>query len=204
MRNSLFSDPPLTSIFLTGVICLFFPSQRVNLSFDFPFYGHLLREITVATGGKWTLFLVSVFSAVVITVVVGYTVCAWHFLLYTDCFFIAAGFRRECGKIYEMSLAQEDLYEMEKKKRERSAFWYSVYLWVGWRLYKDISSPNTARKPNNELLLLSLGNYIRRFRVAKGSSGTKPQYKTADNTLPAKQSAWYTTIYSPHLCGIVC
>lgn len=29
-----------------------FPSQRVNLSFDFPFYGHFLREITVATGGK--------------------------------------------------------------------------------------------------------------------------------------------------------
>lgn len=26
--------------------------QRVNLSFDFPFYGHFLREITVATGGK--------------------------------------------------------------------------------------------------------------------------------------------------------
>lgn len=31
---------------------LFFSSQRVNLSFDFPFYGHFLREITVATGGK--------------------------------------------------------------------------------------------------------------------------------------------------------
>lgn len=29
-----------------------FPFQRVNLSFDFPFYGHFLREITVATGGK--------------------------------------------------------------------------------------------------------------------------------------------------------
>ncbi|XP_028283252.1 plexin domain-containing protein 2-like [Parambassis ranga] len=26
-------------------------SERVNLSFDFPFYGHLLKEITVATGG---------------------------------------------------------------------------------------------------------------------------------------------------------
>uniref|UniRef100_A0A8C3ANS6 Plexin domain containing 2a n=1 Tax=Cyclopterus lumpus TaxID=8103 RepID=A0A8C3ANS6_CYCLU len=25
--------------------------QRVNLSFDFPFYGHILKEITVATGG---------------------------------------------------------------------------------------------------------------------------------------------------------
>lgn len=56
-ENSLFSDSSLTSLFLTGVICLFFPSQRVNLSFDFPFYGHFLREITVATGGKWALFL---------------------------------------------------------------------------------------------------------------------------------------------------
>uniref|UniRef100_G1NV93 Plexin domain containing 2 n=1 Tax=Myotis lucifugus TaxID=59463 RepID=G1NV93_MYOLU len=28
-------------------------AARVNLSFDFPFYGHFLREITVATGGKW-------------------------------------------------------------------------------------------------------------------------------------------------------
>ncbi|XP_051809882.1 plexin domain-containing protein 2 [Acanthochromis polyacanthus] len=26
-------------------------AERVNLSFDFPFYGHLLKEITVATGG---------------------------------------------------------------------------------------------------------------------------------------------------------
>ncbi|KAM6919230.1 plexin domain-containing protein 2 [Xenentodon cancila] len=26
-------------------------AQKVNLSFDFPFYGHLLKEITVATGG---------------------------------------------------------------------------------------------------------------------------------------------------------
>lgn len=34
--------------------------QRVNLSFDFPFYGHALKEVTVATGGKalhtWCLF----------------------------------------------------------------------------------------------------------------------------------------------------
>lgn len=30
------------------------PFQRVNLSFDFPFYGHTLREVTVATGGKYT------------------------------------------------------------------------------------------------------------------------------------------------------
>ncbi|XP_014745058.1 PREDICTED: plexin domain-containing protein 2 [Sturnus vulgaris] len=28
-------------------------AARVNLSFDFPFYGHFLREITVATGGEW-------------------------------------------------------------------------------------------------------------------------------------------------------
>lgn len=26
--------------------------QRVNLSFDFPFYGHILKEITVTTGGQ--------------------------------------------------------------------------------------------------------------------------------------------------------
>lgn len=26
--------------------------QRVNLSFDFPFYGHMLREVTVTTGGQ--------------------------------------------------------------------------------------------------------------------------------------------------------
>lgn len=36
-------------IFFSGCCSL----QRVNLSFDFPFYGHFLREITVATGGKW-------------------------------------------------------------------------------------------------------------------------------------------------------
>ncbi|XP_009273533.1 PREDICTED: plexin domain-containing protein 2 [Aptenodytes forsteri] len=31
-------------------------AARVNLSFDFPFYGHFLREITVATGASsWTL-----------------------------------------------------------------------------------------------------------------------------------------------------
>lgn len=43
------------------------------------------------------------------------------FLTVHRLFFIAAGFKRECGKIYEMSLEQEDLYEMEKKKRESSA-----------------------------------------------------------------------------------
>ncbi|XP_068196936.1 plexin domain-containing protein 2-like isoform X2 [Antennarius striatus] len=37
-------------------VCGFLPNthrqaQRVNLSFDFPFYGHALKEITVATGG---------------------------------------------------------------------------------------------------------------------------------------------------------
>lgn len=30
-------------------------AARVNLSFDFPFYGHFLREITVATGVSYTL-----------------------------------------------------------------------------------------------------------------------------------------------------
>lgn len=27
--------------------------QRIVLSFDFPFYGHLLRQVTIATGGEW-------------------------------------------------------------------------------------------------------------------------------------------------------
>lgn len=27
--------------------------QRVALSFDFPFYGHYLRQITIATGGTF-------------------------------------------------------------------------------------------------------------------------------------------------------
>lgn len=29
----------------------FFDFQTVTLTFDFPFYGHLLRNITIATGG---------------------------------------------------------------------------------------------------------------------------------------------------------
>lgn len=32
------------------IACIYF--QRVSLSFDFPFYGHILRDITVATGGQ--------------------------------------------------------------------------------------------------------------------------------------------------------
>lgn len=55
------------SILLTWATYLFFPPQRVNLSFDFPFYGHLLREITVATGGKLEYAL----SLGVISVTVG-------------------------------------------------------------------------------------------------------------------------------------
>lgn len=34
------------------VLTLSHPLQRVVLSFDFPFYGHPLRQITIATGGK--------------------------------------------------------------------------------------------------------------------------------------------------------
>lgn len=34
--------------------------QRIVLSFDFPFYGHLLRQVTIATGGEsgwgWVLW----------------------------------------------------------------------------------------------------------------------------------------------------
>lgn len=125
MRNSLFSDPPLTSIFLTGVICLFFPSQRVNLSFDFPFYGHLLREITVATGGKWTLFLVSVFSLVVITVVVGYTVCAWHFWLYTDCFLLLLDLGGNAVRFMKWVWSRKTFMKW-RRKRERAAHVFLV------------------------------------------------------------------------------
>ncbi|MEQ2168076.1 hypothetical protein GOODEAATRI_010775 [Goodea atripinnis] len=46
-------------------------AARVNLSFDFPFYGHLLREITVATGGK----LEAALSIVVMSVIVGPKIC---------------------------------------------------------------------------------------------------------------------------------
>lgn len=34
------------------MLTLSHPLQRVVLSFDFPFYGHPLRQITIATGGK--------------------------------------------------------------------------------------------------------------------------------------------------------
>lgn len=34
-----------------GLTCLSLP-QRVALSFDFPFYGHYLRQIIIATGGE--------------------------------------------------------------------------------------------------------------------------------------------------------
>ncbi|XP_019751855.1 plexin domain-containing protein 2 [Hippocampus comes] len=37
-----------TSGFLSAARCR---AERVNLSFDFPFYGHTLKEVTVATGG---------------------------------------------------------------------------------------------------------------------------------------------------------
>lgn len=35
-----------------AALTLSHPLQRVVLSFDFPFYGHPLRQITIATGGK--------------------------------------------------------------------------------------------------------------------------------------------------------
>lgn len=35
-------------------VCFYVLSlQRVALSFDFPFYGHYLRQITIATGGTF-------------------------------------------------------------------------------------------------------------------------------------------------------
>ncbi|XP_051944000.1 plexin domain-containing protein 2-like [Hippocampus zosterae] len=39
-----------TSGFLSGTRCR---AERVNLSFDFPFYGHMLKEVTVAPAGKY-------------------------------------------------------------------------------------------------------------------------------------------------------
>lgn len=36
-------------------ICLSFP-QRVALSFDFPFYGHYLRQVIIATGGEFLFY----------------------------------------------------------------------------------------------------------------------------------------------------
>lgn len=45
---------------------MFLCLQRVNLSFDFPFYGHLLKEITVATGGE-SLTSLSVVSVEVVS-----------------------------------------------------------------------------------------------------------------------------------------
>uniref|UniRef100_A0AAR2LTH6 PSI domain-containing protein n=1 Tax=Pygocentrus nattereri TaxID=42514 RepID=A0AAR2LTH6_PYGNA len=44
--ESSLSERPYCSFTLILGLC-----TRVNLSFDFPFYGHFLREITVATGG---------------------------------------------------------------------------------------------------------------------------------------------------------
>lgn len=35
-----------------ALMCLSPPPQRVALSFDFPFYGHYLRQIIIATGGE--------------------------------------------------------------------------------------------------------------------------------------------------------
>lgn len=35
-------------------VCIY-ALQRVALSFDFPFYGHYLRQITIATGGTFLI-----------------------------------------------------------------------------------------------------------------------------------------------------
>ncbi|XP_007447359.1 PREDICTED: plexin domain-containing protein 2 isoform X3 [Lipotes vexillifer] len=54
-RASLGQDPPeprgFTDLLLDDGQDNTTQIERVNLSFDFPFYGHFLREITVATGG---------------------------------------------------------------------------------------------------------------------------------------------------------
>lgn len=44
----------LKCLILSLCVCLYvFFLQRVALSFDFPFYGHYLRQIIVATGGTF-------------------------------------------------------------------------------------------------------------------------------------------------------
>jgi len=40
-------------------------SQRVALSFDFPFYGHNLRQIIVATGGESHFALFDIAAALI-------------------------------------------------------------------------------------------------------------------------------------------
>lgn len=44
-------------VFFTEQLMLHFSFQRVNLSFSFPFYGHILKEVTIATGGENLLSL---------------------------------------------------------------------------------------------------------------------------------------------------
>lgn len=82
---------------MTCAVCLFFLSQRVNLSFDFPFYGHLLREITVATGGKLEFAL----SIGVISVTVGLSVCVWNIRAHTELFY-CCGVKGDCGTVHEI------------------------------------------------------------------------------------------------------
>lgn len=92
-------DFSVPSILLTCAVCLFFLSQRVNLSFDFPFYGHLLREITVATGGKLEFAL----SIEVISVTVGLSACAWNIRSQTETFY-CDGVRGDCGMVYKIKI----------------------------------------------------------------------------------------------------
>lgn len=109
----------------------------------------------------------------------------------TQTVFIAAGFRRECGKIYKMSLECSCLYEMEKRKCVSacvSGTWCTCE--CAWLLFKDISPLNTEK---NQTM-----SYFFRcclWEITSDDSGLKrlvwhkPQYKTTNNTLPAKQSA---------------
>lgn len=176
----------------------FFPSQRVNLSFDFPFYGHFLREITVATGGKWTLFLDSVLPVLILTsVIIGHTVCAWHIRLYTDSF-IAAGFRRKCGKIYKISLEDRGIYEMYKKKRVClcesdcvSGTWCTCERGIA-TLHRDLTS-EYGKGPNKDHFLCTVSGKVNHKQQGWKGSGTVNH-----------QSARYKPIYSSHLRGTVC
>lgn len=54
LRNKGNNSPKTT--LLSNAVSLVILLQRVILSFDFPFYGHYLRQVTIATGGEHLWF----------------------------------------------------------------------------------------------------------------------------------------------------
>lgn len=100
----------------------------------------------MATGGKWTLFLDSVLSIVVISVVIGYTRCAWHIRLYTDSVLLLLGLGGNVVRfIKNESGVPLHLWNGEEGECVCMCSWHLVYLWVSvaWLLYKDISALST-------------------------------------------------------------